>query len=374
MKRYQTEKIIQDLAKKIVFLVGPRQVGKTWLAKEIAAGFKNAVYLNYDHLPDREIIRDEAWRENTELLVLDELHKMPDWKNYLKGVFDTRPPHLKILVTGSARLDFLRQGGDSLAGRFFAHRLLPFSLRELETTSFAGDLERLIERGGFPEPFLAGDPLDAERWRRQYVDGLVRADILDFETIHELKAMMLMLAMLRQRVGSTISLTSIARDIGISPSTAIKYLQILEALYIIFRVTPWSHNIARSLLKEPKVYFFDTGLVEGDAGARFENCIAVSLLKHLYGCADYRGEEWGLHYVRTKEGREVDFCLVKGNRIETLVECKIAERAVSPHLHYFCGKYRLKGVQAVQELRSERKEGDLIEVRRADRYLKELSL
>ena len=374
MKRYQTEKIIQDLPKKIVFLVGPRQVGKTWLAKEIASGFENAVYLNYDHLSDREIIRKEAWREKTALLILDELHKMPDWKNYLKGVFDTRQPHLKILVTGSARLDFLRQSGDSLTGRFFTHRLLPFSLRELEGTPFADGLERLIERSGFPEPFLAGDPLDAERWRRQYVDGLVRADILDFETIHDLRAMMLLLAMLRQRVGSPISHTSIARDIGISPSTVIKYLQILEALYIIFRVTPWSHNIARSLLKEPKIYFFDTGMVDGNAGVRFENCFAVSLLKHLYGLADYRGEEGGLYYMRTKDGREVDFCLVKKNTPETLLECKISEKTVSPHLHYFCEKYRLKGVQAVQELRTERSAGDFIEVRRAAQYLKELSM
>jgi predicted AAA+ superfamily ATPase len=373
MKRSQTEKIIQDLPKKIVFLVGPRQVGKTWLAKEIAKGFENAVYLNYDHQGDREVIKKEAWREKTELLVLDELHKMPDWKNYLKGVFDTRQPNLKILVTGSARLDFMRQSGDSLAGRFFTHRLLPFSLRELEGTQFAGNLERLIERSGFPEPFLAGDPPDAERWRRQYVDGLVRADILDFEAIHDLRAMMLLLAMLRQRVGSPVSHTSIARDIGISPSTVIKYLQILEALYIVFRVTPWSHNIARSLLKEPKIYFFDTGMVDGSAGIRFENCMAVSLVKHLYGLADYRGEESGLFYVRTKDGREIDFCLVKKNELEALIECKSSENTVSPHLHYFCGKYRLKGVQVVQELRTERSAaGGLIEVRRASEYINEL--
>jgi DNA-binding Lrp family transcriptional regulator len=162
------------------------------------------------------------------------------------------------------------------------------------------------------------------------VDGLVRADILDFETIHDLRAMMLLLAMLRQRVGSPVSHTSIARDIGISPSTVIKYLQILEALYIIFRVTPWSYNIARSLLKEPKIYFFDTGMVDGTAGVRFENFMAVSLLKHLYGLADYRGEETGLFYVRTKDGREVDFCLVKKNSPETLLECKTSEKTVSP--------------------------------------------
>lgn len=127
MERFQEAAILLDLKKKMVFLCGPRQVGKTWLAKKIASDFPKSVYLNYDRLEDREIIRREGWRSSAELLVLDEIHKMKGWKNYLKGVFDTRDPHLKILVTGSSRLEMFRHAGDSLAGRFFRHRLLPFS-------------------------------------------------------------------------------------------------------------------------------------------------------------------------------------------------------------------------------------------------------
>jgi hypothetical protein len=374
MRRLQTDQILKDIPGKIVFLVGPRQVGKTWLAKEIAGQFKHSVYLNYDSPQDRGIITDAAWRENTDLLVLDELHKMPQWKNYLKGLFDTRSQILKIIVTGSARLDFLRQAGDSLAGRFFTHRLLPLSLHEIDKTPLSGALDRIIDRGGFPEPFLAEHDVDAKRWRQQYADGLIRTDVLDFEHIHDFRAMQLVLALLRQRVGSPVSFTSISRDVGISPSTALKYVQILETLYIIFRVPPYAHSIARSLLKEPKIYFFDTGMVDGDAGARFENCMAVSLLKHVYGLVDYRGEAWDLRYLRTKDGREVDFCLVGKGRIDSIIECKVAERQVSGNLLYFCEKYGLKGYQVIQELRQERKIGASIEMRRAKDFLEELFL
>ncbi|MFA5248690.1 MAG: AAA family ATPase, partial [Patescibacteria group bacterium] len=191
MDRQQQNKIIKDLAKKIVFLVGPRQVGKTWLAKEIGKQFKRTVYLSYDRIEDREIIKNEQWPEETELLILDELHKMKGWKNYLKGVFDTKFEHLKILVTGSACLETFRQTGDSLAGRFFVHRLLPFSMAELKNEKKPVKIDKFLERGGFPEPFLSEDAVDADRWRSQYVDGLIRTDILDFEKIHDFKAIKL---------------------------------------------------------------------------------------------------------------------------------------------------------------------------------------
>lgn len=373
MERLQTERIIHDLSKKIVFLVGPRQVGKTWLAKQIGTRFEYTVYLNYDHAPDRELIKTESWLEKTELLILDELHKMPQWKNYLKGVYDTKPSHLKIIVTGSARLDSFRQAGDSLAGRFFRHRLMPFSVKELIKTEYANDVQRLIDRGGFPEPFLAAAAEDAARWRRQYTDGLVRTDILDFEMIHDLRAIQLVLSLLQRRVGSPVSFTSIARDVGISPSTVLKYVQILESLYIVFRVTPFSRNIARSLLKEPKIYFFDNGMVEGDIGVRLENFVAVSLIKHVYGKNDYEGADYSLEYLRNKDGREADFCIVNKQRIETAIEVKASEAKLSPQLLYFCEKYSLSGAQLVLELRQERKEGP-IEIRKVAEYLKELYL
>jgi predicted AAA+ superfamily ATPase len=356
MRRAQEDQIREDLEKKVVFLVGPRQVGKTWLALRIGQSFQKTVYLNYDRLEDRGIIKDEAWLPDTELLILDELHKMPGWKGFIKGVYDTRAGGMRILVTGSARLDTFRRGGDSLAGRYFSHRLLPLSLAELKGTEFAKGIDRLMERGGFPEPFLADEAVDADRWRMQYVDGLIREDILDFERIHDLRSMQLILELLRQGVGSPVSYASIARDVGASPNTVKKYIQILEALFIIFRVTPHSRNIARSLLKEPKIYFYDTGMVKDDPGVRFENLVAASLLKHALSLTDTLGILHELRYLRTKEGREVDFCLVREGTPFLMVEAKFADSHLSRPLADFHAKLSIPAVQAVRHIKREREE------------------
>ena len=372
MKRSQHELIVKDLSKKMVFLTGPRQVGKTSLALQIANSFSKPVYLNYDALEDREIIRKTAWLPDTDLLILDELHKMENWNNYLKGVYDTRPPQMQILVTGSARLDTLRRSGDSLVGRFFRHRLNPLSLVEIpdatETT-----LDRLTIRGGFPEPYLAEDDREADRWRLQYTDGLIRVDVLDFEKIHDLRAMELTLELLRQRVGSPLSYTSLARDINCAPNTIRKYVEILEALFVVFRVAPYHRNIARSLLKEPKIYFYDTGMVKGDQGVRFENMVGVSMLKHVNAVEDYHGKRTTLHYMRTKEKKEIDFVLVVENQPIALIEAKLTETDISPSLRYFHQKYGIPAVQVVRHLRRERMAGS-IELRRAFDYLNSLLL
>ncbi|MFA7347720.1 MAG: ATP-binding protein [Desulfurivibrionaceae bacterium] len=372
MDRIQLPLIEKDLAKKLVFLTGPRQVGKTHLALDLLKKSANGVYLNYDNVEDRAIITRTAWLPSTELLVLDELHKMAEWKNFLKGIFDTRPPQLKILVTGSARLDTFRSTGDSLAGRYFRHRLNPLSAAEIPGAS-ESTLDTLMSRGGFPEPFLAATDQDADRWRMQYVDGLIRTDILDFERIHDLRAMQLTLELLRRRVGSPISITSLAQDVACAPNTIKKYLEILEALFIVFRVTPFHHNIARSLLKEPKLYFYDTGLVKGDDGLRFENLMAVSLLKHVNAIEDYEGKRAALHYLRTKEKKEVDFALAVEDQPTTIIEAKLSDNEVNPSLRYFHEKYDLPAVQVVRHLRQERMAGK-IAIRRALGFLRGLKM
>ena len=267
MKRYLDDLIATDLKKKAVVLTGPRQVGKTTISRNLMAGLPSAQYLNWDVPSDRSVLTRQSWNPRAPLLVLDEIHKMAKWKTWLKGVIDGRPAGQAILVTGSARMETFRQGGESLAGRYVAFRLHPVSVREWceQVGGSPGDaLERLMERGGFPEPCLADDPVQADRWRRQYFTDLIREDVVEFSRIHEINTMRLFAEMLRDRVGSPLSLASIARDLAVSPVTLARYLDILQALYIVFTVHPWHRNIGRAILKAPKVYFFDTGLVRGD--------------------------------------------------------------------------------------------------------------
>jgi len=298
---------------------------------------------------------------------------MPNWKNYLKGVFDTKLSHQKILVTGSARLEVFNQVGDSLAGRFFLHRLLPLSPSECDMVDVPYTIDHFLQRGGFPEPFLDQDPIDASRWRLQYVDSLLRIDVLEFENIHNVNAIRLVFELLRDRVGSPISYSSIAEDVGISPNTVKKYIQILEALYIVFRVTPFSNNIARSLLKEPKIYFFDNGLVRGNNGVVFENFVATCLLKHIFAKIDYKAENCSLCYLQTKERHEVDFALVRDNQVEQMIEVKSSDHAVHSGLRYFHEKYKLPAMQIVKDLKREKVENG-IEIVQGLSFLKSLEL
>lgn len=373
MERVQKKFILHDLQRKMVFLSGPRQSGKTTLAKEISREFKSSIYLSYDHGEDREIIQKEAWLPSVELIILDEIHKMTGWKNFLKGLYDTKKEHQKILVTGSARLEIFNEVGDSLAGRYFLHRLFPLSPVECDRSGVEYTLDRFLQRGGFPEPFLVEDPLEANRWRMQYVDSLLQADVLDFENIHNVRAIRLIFELLRMRVGSPISYSSIGEDVGVSPNTVKKYIQILEALYIIFRVTPFSRNIARSLMKEPKIYFFDGGLVKGSEGVKFENLIALCLLKHVHARIDYLGESNTLCYLQTKEKQEVDFAWIRNDQVETMIEVKMSNHTVGKGLRYFHEKYGMKAVQVVKELRQERIDKG-VEIIQGLRFLQGLDL
>lgn len=354
MQRYLDQRVQADLASKMVFLTGPRQVGKTTLSRQLIAQ-RGGQYLNYDVAADRAIILNQRWSPQAPLLVLDEAHKMPGWKAWLKGVYDGKPSGQQLLVTGSARMDTFRQGGESLAGRFFGLRLHPISLREWCDHTGAepeAALAHLLERGGFPEPCLAPDATEAQRWRRQYFDGLVRNDVLEFSRIQEVAAIRLFAEMLRSRVGSPLSLASIARDLAVSPVTLKKYLAILEALYIVFVVRPWHHNIGRSVLQAPKVYFFDTGLVEGDEGIRFENLMATALLKQVQWQHDVLGQEAGLHYLRTKDGAEVDFAISEGKRLTHLVECKLSDDKPHRALARFANEQgSVKALQVVRNVR-----------------------
>lgn len=374
MERYLYRPIKKDLQKKMVILTGPRQVGKTWLAKALMPEFKTPQYLNYDNIDDARIINSQSWPVQSDLLVLDEIHKKTDWKKFVKGIFDTRPPKQSLLITGSARLDTFRQSGESLAGRYFPMRLNPISVRELKDSVPPDKALALLNKlGGFPEPFLSGSETEAARWRNQYYTDLIREDILEFSRIQEIRSMKLLLELLRSRVGSPISYTSIAQDLQLAPNTVRKYIDVLESLCIVFTVRPFHANVARAILKEPKLYFYDSGFVLGGEGRQLENTCAVCLLKHVQYKQDIDGEDIELNYIKTKEGKEVDFSLSKKGKATHLIEVKASDDSASASLNMIAKK--LPGavaLQLVQNLRQEKRK-DNISIVSAGKWLAQLS-
>ncbi len=333
MKRYLKSNIVHDLHSKIVLLTGPRQSGKTTLSKNLTANFD---YLNADVSEDVIIIKEKKWDRNKDLIILDELHKINKWKKLLKGVYDKEGVTPQLLVTGSAKLDTYKKVGDSLAGRYFQYRLYPLDLHELKLywqDDAPDTFARLMRCSGFPEPFLSGSEDFYKRWRKTHHDIILRQDLIDYESVKDIKSIEILVELLRNRVASGVAYANIARDLERDPNTVKSWCKIIENMYIIFRILPFHRNIARSLLKEPKFYFFDVGLVKNE-GAKLENLVAVSLLKHLHWLEDTKGYEVALHYCRTKDGQEIDFmCAIEDRKY--LIEVKTSDHNISPHFTYF---------------------------------------
>lgn len=324
----------------MVFIGGPRQVGKTTLAKWILDNhYPAGRYFNWDYDEDRTDLLNKKWMTDNDLLVFDELHKHPRWKTWIKGIYDVSADKHSFLITGSARLDVYKKGGDSLAGRYHYWRLHPFTLDEFPDGIAKEDaFHRLMTIGGFPEPFIEGDERSARRWRRERLDRIIREDIRDLESIRNIQLIGLFLEMLRNRVGSLVTLSNIAEDLQISPKTAKSWLDVLERMYLVFPVYPYTRNIPRAVLKPPKVFFFDNGDVIGNEGARFENLVAASLIKRLHFLEDRDGYRYELRYIRDKEGREVDFAIIKDGKLESLIEVKYGDEKVSKSLVYYAEK------------------------------------
>jgi predicted AAA+ superfamily ATPase len=335
MSRYLNSQLKKDLQKKMVLLAGPRQVGKTTLSKSLLPA-KETLYLNYDIAGDRTRILKQEFND-CKLWVFDELHKFKKWKNYLKGVYDQHHEGHQLLVTGSARLDLFRKAGDSLQGRYHFLRLNPLSALEIGAQN-QKQLEDLLRYGGFPEPFFGANKKEADRWSREYQSRLIRDEVRDLERISDLGALELLSYRLPECVGSPLSINSLREDLQLNHKTVTRWLDILEKFYAIFRVLPFGSPKIKAVKKERKLYQFDWNLLESD-GYRFENMIAVHLLKHVQFIEDTEGRRIELRYFRDIEGREVDFVITEKSKPVLAVEVKWSDDSVSNSMAYFKRKF-----------------------------------
>ncbi len=335
LHRYLEPQILRDLRRKMVFVGGPRQVGKTTVAKQLL-GRSARGYLSWDVAEDRErILRREL--PTTSFWVFDEIHKYRPWRNYLKGLYDAAPGRRRILVTGSARLDLYRRGGDSLQGRYHYLRLHPLSVAELNIDR-PKDFEQLLVLGGFPEPFLSGSRVEARRWSREYRTRLIREDVASLENVQDLGSLELLALRLPDLVGAPLSLNALREDLQVSHKTVSRWFEILERLYAVFRLPPFGSPGIRAVRKARKHYHFDWSIIP-DEEARFENLVASHLLKWVHHEQDARGRDLDLRYFRDVEGREIDFVLIEDGKPFEVIECKLGDAPVSSALRYFVERF-----------------------------------
>jgi predicted AAA+ superfamily ATPase len=339
--RYLNDQVKQDLSQKMVFVSGPRQVGKTTMARQVVPD--SADYLNWDVPEHRErILRRELPPGGA--IVFDEIHKYRSWRNYLKGLVDLPGRRWQILVVGSARLDAYRFGGDSLQGRYHFLRLHPFSVAELGMKR-ESELFDLLRLSGFPEPFLSGSETDARRWSREYRSRVIREEIASLEAVVDLGNLELMALRLPQLVGSPLSVNALREDLQVSHKTVSRWLQVLEKLYVIYRLPPFGAPRIRAVKKEQKHYHYDWTLVP-EPSRRFENLVAGHLLKWVHFEQDAKGRDLDLGYFRDVDGREVDFVVCDGMKPLRLIEVKWGDEEIARGLRYL--KARFPDVEAIQ--------------------------
>jgi predicted AAA+ superfamily ATPase len=330
--RYLRPWIQQDLKKKMVLIGGPRQVGKTTLSKSFIKT-KNQ-YLNWDDLKDRSIIKAHQIDTDLKIVVLDEIHKYARWRTLIKGLYDKYHDILSVIVTGSARLDHFRKGGDSLVGRYHYYRLHPLSLREVDQKFQRQTTLDLLKFGGFPEPFFLKNESDYKRWKRERLSRVVYQDISDLGSVKELSKIELLVDLLPSKVGSILSIKSIQEDLEVSPNTITHWIEVLELVYYCYRILPYGPTKIRAVKKSNKIYMWDWGQIE-DPGALFENMVAGQLLKYCHFIEDTQGDKMELRFMRDVDLREVDFIVLKNKKPLFAVECKTGESHISKHIYYY---------------------------------------
>jgi len=366
--------------KEMVFVSGARQTGKTTMAKNIASEESVSHYFNYD-VPENKtkILTQPSFFEEIDrkkgerpLIILDEIHKYKDWKNYLKGVYDGYADEFRFLVTGSGRLDLSRKKGDALAGRYLQFHLFPFTVGEIssstsrkiaperlrevpEQNNVARELwETMYQVSGFPEPFLKGTKTKYRRWANSYHRQVIRDDIRNEFAVRQIDTMEALYSLITHCVGSPFSTSNQANILKISHNTVSSWITVFEQFLLLFKLRPYSKKLSRSLVKEPKIYFFDYCRIQDDA-LRFENMVALELNRAVTLWTDFGFGEYQLWYLRNKEKQEIDFLVTENAQPLFMVEAKFSDVAVSPNLIKFQNALRVPAIQLVHQQNVARK-------------------
>ncbi len=335
--RYIKKSVDTDLADKMVFIGGPRQVGKTTFALSMLTANpheSSPAYLNWDAPADREAILSARIPAGQPRIIFDEVHKYAKWRNLMKGLFDKNHSTISFIVTGSARLDYYRKGGDSLQGRYHYYRLHPFSAMECNAQPDRDHIGQLLRFGGFPEPLTKGTERFHRRWLRENSERILYDDLRDMERVREITMLELLLHHLPACVGSPLSVNSLANLLNVNHNTIEHWLTIFGRLYISYRIAPFGSKRIRAVKKEKKLYFWDWSRIP-NTGVRFENMVAGNLLKYCHFMEDTEGYSMELRYLRDIDKREVDFVVLRDGHPEFAVECKSGEREPSPACRYF---------------------------------------
>jgi uncharacterized protein len=365
-------KLIEEHLKnynQMVFIVGPRQSGKTTTSQLLSQSVFETFYLNWDNLDHRKLILDgpeslarhhslATLSRKKKVIIFDEIHKYRKWRSYVKGFFDTYKKSVSIIVTGSSKLDILNRGGDSLMGRYFLYRLHPLTLSELKRASPAkkeisppkkpnvNTFHRLLKYGGYPDPYLKKSSIFLNRWMKLRNQQLFREDIRDLSRIQDLHQLELLAHILESQSGQLVNYSSLSNKIRTSVDTARRWLKTLETFYFCFLIKPWSKNVPRSLLKEPKAYLWNWTSIQ-DEGSRFENFISLHLLKAAHFWSDMGLGNYKLWFLRDKNKREVDFLVTRNEVPWVLVEAKLSQKSsLNPNLFYY--QKKLKAAHAFQ--------------------------
>jgi predicted AAA+ superfamily ATPase len=346
--------------RQMIFIMGPRQAGKTTVAQKLVENNSSGFYFNWDNINDRDkIVKGPeeiaqaidlgSLSSEKPLVAFDEIHKYKNWRDFLKGFYDSYPNQCHILVTGSAKLDVFSRGGDSLMGRYFPFHFHPLSVAEITQKGINSEHEfwqepkpidkdkfsSLLKFGGYPDPYLKQSDAFSRRWKKLRSQQLFSEDIRDLTRIQDIGRLEILAEKLKQQVGSLTSFQSLSTQLRVSDNTVRNWIDTLKTLYYCFSIRPWSKNVSRSLLKEPKYYLWDWSLCS-DEGTRAENMVALHLLKAVHLWNDVGLGDYGLHFIRDKEKREVDFVVTKNNQPWMLIEVKLSNnKNISPSLKHF---------------------------------------